>query len=57
MNIYATYRKIYHRMHSRLKHNKMTQTEFYNWNEDATKKRDDCQNDVITLEEFMKWLG
>ncbi len=55
--IYIAYKKAYRRMHSRTRTKKLSKTDFLEWSDQATKKRDECYNGIITFEEFMGWLG
>ena len=55
--VYTEFQKAYKRNHSRQRVGKMTQTEFYEWSEEARLKRDECEAGDLPLEEFKAWLG
>lgn len=55
--IYVEFQKAYKRNHSRQRIGKMTQTEFYEWSEEARKKRAECEAGELPLDEFRRWLG
>ena len=55
--IYTAFQKAYKRMHSRQRVKKITQTEFYEWSEEARRKRGECEAGQISLDDFKAWLG
>ena len=55
--IYTAFKKAYKRNHSRQRVGKMTQTEFYEWSEEARQKRSECESGKLSLDEFVEWLG
>ncbi|MEG2059691.1 MAG: DUF6076 domain-containing protein, partial [Lachnospiraceae bacterium] len=54
--IYVAFQKAYRRMNSKARTKRISQSEFYDWSEQARKKRDDCHQGIITLGEFRIWL-
>jgi len=54
---YVEFQKAYKRNHSRRRVGKMTQNEFYEWSEEARKKRGECEAGKLPLDEFKLWLG
>lgn len=55
--VYAEFQKAYKRNHSRQRVGRMTQNEFYEWSEEARKKRSECEMGRLSIEEFRQWLG
>jgi len=55
--VYAEFQKAYKRNHSRQRAGKMTQSEFYEWSEEARRKRGECEAGRLPLAEFRAWLG
>ena len=55
--VYTAYNKAYKRNNSRVRNKRMTQTDFYEWSEEARRKRDECEAGTMTIVEFMMWLG
>jgi len=55
--IHVAFQKAYKRNHSRQRVGKMTQTEFYEWSEEARQKRGECEAGRLSLDEFTAWLG
>ena len=55
--IYIAYNKAYRRNNSRVRNKKMSQSDFFEWSEQARNKRDECYNGTITLGEFQQWLN
>ena len=55
--VYAEFQKAYKRNHSRRRAGKMTQTEFYEWSEEARAKRGEGEAGRLPLAEFKAWLG
>ena len=55
--VYTEFQKAYKRNHSRQRVGKMTQTEFFEWSEEARLKRDECEAGNLPLAEFKAWLG
>ena len=56
-DIYTEFQKAYKRNHSRQRVGKMTQLEFYEWSEEARRKRGEFDKGKLPLEEFRLWLG
>lgn len=50
------YSKAYKRRFAWIKYNKIPKEAFYEWAEEARKRRDLCQNGSMSLEEFQAWL-
>jgi len=50
------YSKEYKRRFAWIKYGKISKEAFYEWSEEARKKRDLCVNGDITLEKFKAWL-
>ena len=44
------------RCFARINAGKLTKSAFYAWSEEARQKKEDCDNGVITAEEFSQWL-
>ena len=55
--IHIAFQKAYKRNHSRRRVGKMTNLEFYEWSEEARRKRGECEAGTLSLEEFKVWLG
>ena len=55
--IHIEFQKAYKRNHSRQRVGKMTQSEFYEWSEEARRKRGECEAGTLPLVEFKQWLG
>ena len=55
--IHTAFQKAYKRNHSRQRTGKMTSKEFYEWSEEARRKRGECEVGKLTIEEFTAWLG
>ena len=55
--VYTEFQKAYKRNHSRQRVGKMTNQEFYEWSEEARRKRGECEAGRLSLEEFRVWLG
>jgi len=55
--IHTAFQKAYKRNHSRQRVGKMTQTEFYEWSEEARQKRSECEAERLSFDEFKAWLG
>ena len=54
--IFKEYRREYKKRFARINAGKLTKTAFYAWSEEARQKKEDCDNGVITAEEFSRWL-
>jgi hypothetical protein len=50
--IYVAFQKAYKRNHSRQRVGKMTQSEFYEWSEEARRKRSECEAGQLSLDEW-----
>jgi hypothetical protein len=55
--VYTEFQRAYKRNHSRVKYKTMTQQEFYDWSEEARKKREECAAGKLSLDAFREWLG
>jgi hypothetical protein len=55
--IYTAFQKAYKRNHSRQRVGKITQSQFYEWSEEARRKRGECETGQLSLDEFNAWLG
>ena len=55
--IYAEFQQAYKRNHSRRRVGKMTPNEFYEWSEEARKKRGECEAGLLSIDEYRVWLG
>jgi len=54
--ILEAHKKAYRRFHSRVRAKKMTQSEFMQWSDEASSKRDECLAGELPFEEFISWL-
>ena len=54
--ILTAHKKAYRRFNSRVRNKKMTQTEFLQWSNEASKKRDLCLAGELPFDEFITWL-
>jgi len=54
--ILKAHKKAYRRFNSRVRNKKMTQTEFLNWSNEASNKRDMCLAGEISFDDFIAWL-
>ena len=54
--VFKEYRREYKKRFARINAGKLTKSAFYAWSEEARKKKEDCDNGVITTEEFSRWL-
>ena len=54
--VFKEYRREYKKRFARINAGKLTKSAFYAWSEEARKKKEDCDNGVITPEEFSQWL-
>ena len=50
------FRREYKKRFAWIKAERITKDEFYAWSEKAREKRDECDQQKITLEEFEAWL-
>jgi hypothetical protein len=55
--VYAEFQKAYKRNHSRRRVGTMTPNEFFEWSEEARRKRGECEDGRLPLDEFRAWLG
>jgi len=55
--VYKEFRKAYKRTHSRVKYKTKTKQEFYDWSEEARRKRDESTAGRLSPEAFREWLG
>lgn len=54
--VFKEYRREYKKRFARINAGKLTKSAFYAWSEEARKRKEDCDNGVITTEEFSHWL-
>ena len=54
--VFKEYRREYKKRFARINAGKLTKSAFYAWSEEARRKKEDCDNGVITAEEFSRWL-
>ena len=54
--VFKEYRREYKKRFARINAGKLTKSAFYAWSEEARKQKEDCDNGVITPEEFSRWL-
>lgn len=54
--VFKEYRREYKKRFARINAGKLTKSAFYAWSEEARKKKENCDNGVITAEEFSRWL-
>lgn len=54
--VFKEYRREYKKRFARINAGKLTKSAFYAWSEEARQKKEDCDNGVITAEEFSRWL-
>lgn len=54
--VFKEYRREYKKRFARINAGKLTKSAFYAWSEEARRKKEDCDNGVITAEEFSQWL-
>ena len=54
--VFKEYRREYKKRFARINAGKLTKSAFYAWSEEARQKKEDCDNGVITAEEFSQWL-
>lgn len=54
--VFKEYRREYKKRFARINAGKLTKSAFYAWSEEARKKKEDCDNGVISSEEFSRWL-
>jgi len=55
--VYTEFQKAYKRNHSRQRMGKMSNLQFYEWSEEARKKRGECEAGRLPFNEFKSWLG
>ena len=54
--VFKEYRREYKKRFARINAGKLTKSVFYAWSEEARKKKEDCDNGVISPEDFSRWL-
>ena len=54
--VFTAYRKEYKKRFAWIKAGRISDTDFYAWSEQAREMKKKCDRDVITLEEYEKWL-
>ena len=54
--VFKEYRREYKKRFARINAGKLTKSAFYAWSEEARRKKENCDNGVISLEEFSLWL-
>ena len=54
--VFKEYRREYKKRFARINAGKLTKSAFYAWSEEARRKKEDCDNGVISPEEFSRWL-
>ena len=54
--MFKEYRREYKKRFARINAGKLTKSAFYAWNEEARRKKEDCDGGVISPEEFSRWL-
>lgn len=54
--ILDAHKKAYRRFNSRTRTKKMTQSEFLQWSEQASQKRDECLAGDLSFDEYIAWL-
>ena len=54
--VFKAYRKEYKKRFAWIKAGRISDTDFYAWSEQAREMKKKCDRDVITLEEYEKWL-
>ena len=54
--VFKEYRREYKKRFARINAGKLTKSAFYAWSEEARKKKENCDNGVITADEFSRWL-
>ena len=54
--VFKEYRREYKKRFARINAGKLTKSAFYAWSEEARRKKEDCDNGVITAEKFSQWL-
>jgi len=54
--VFKEYRREYKKRFARTNAGKLSKSTFYLWSEEARRKKDDCNNGLITAEEFSRWL-
>ena len=55
--VFYEYRKAYKRYNSRTRTGSMKQSDFFEWSEQAQKKRDQCLAGKLSFEDFLDWLN
>ena len=54
--VFKEYRREYKKRFARINAGRLTKSAFYAWSEEARKRKEDCDNGVISPEEFSRWL-
>lgn len=55
--VFSAYRKEYKKRFARIKAGRLTQEEFYAWSEKARGKKAECDDEKLSLDGFVEWLG
>ena len=55
--IHNEFQKAYKRNHSRRRTGTMSASDFFTWSEEAREKLKECEAGVMTLDEYISWLG
>ena len=53
---FTAYRKEYKKRFARIKAGRITEEQFHEWGERARAKKQECDDGIITLDEFVEWL-
>ena len=54
--VFKEYRREYKKRFARINAGRLTKSAFYAWSEEARKRKEDCDNGVISPEDFSRWL-
>ena len=54
--VFKEYRREYKKRFARINAGKLTKASFYAWSEEARRRKEDCDDGIITPEEFSLWL-
>lgn len=54
--MFKAYRKEYKKRFAWIKAGRISDTDFYAWSEQAREMKKKCDQDIITLEEYVEWL-
>ena len=55
--MFKAYRKEYKKRFAWIKAGRVTDDEFSAWSQQAREQKKKCDRDIITLEEFKRWLA